>query len=322
MIEILNTLRFAVFRMVLVPQRDVEFLGFKGNVFRGALGQALRRLTCVVKDPASSCHSCLLHQQCIYAKIFESTHQLHGSILDDIDSAPHPFVLHLPDRYRLTYPAHAPIPVELTLIGDVIEYLPYFILVFEELGRKGIGITRAPFVIAQVSCGDTQVYLPHEKRINQQFPVYRGSAWHNQENDTKKLHIELLTPLRLKFAGQFQKLITFEMLIRNLLRRVHLLSALYCAGPKRVDFKDLIDKAQTVTHVDSEFHWEQQSRFSFRQEKNITLGGVSGWLEVVGELGPFMSFLRLGEFLHVGKSTAFGLGKIALKKQELDGKVG
>jgi len=50
----------------------------------------------------------------------------------------------------------------------------------------------------------------------------------------------------------------------------------------------------------------------------MKLGGVIGRIAFKGEIGEFMPFIKLGEFLHVGKGTTFGLGKyeIAEYKRE------
>jgi hypothetical protein len=36
------------------------------------------------------------------------------------------------------------------LIGKAVDYLPYFILTFSELGKKGIGMGRGKFVLEKV----------------------------------------------------------------------------------------------------------------------------------------------------------------------------
>ena len=310
--DVLEKLKFAVFEFVLAPGRPVEFPGFKGNVFRGALGKTLRNLTCVFKGTDTACKVCFVRDKCIYSRVFEGLRRKDGSILGNVENAPHPFVLYVPDKYRLDYPEDSNIHFFLTLIGDVVEYIPYFILALEEIGKKGIGNTRTPFKIDSVISSGKSIYNPLEKIINKDFPLISGSDYLNETLPGQTLTLELVTPTRLKFANRFQKFITFEMIMRNLLRRIQLLGALYCEGPERVDFKDLIEGSKEIKLVDSKIHWEQQTRFSYRQEKIVALGGVSGSLAFSGNLDQFMPFLKIGEFLHVGKSTAYGLGKIAL----------
>lgn len=88
------------------------------------------------------------------------------------------------------------------------------------------------------------------------------------------------------------------------------MSAIYCNGPSRVDFTHLIEASQGVKNLNSHVHWKPMNRFSFRQERTLGMGGISGRLEFEGNFAPFWSYLKIGEYLHMGKGTAFGLGKI------------
>jgi hypothetical protein len=158
------------------------------------------------------------------------------------------------------------------------------------------------------------IYDPVEKRVQRVFPVFKGSdftpAGENFKQDTLKIVLE--SPMRIKFGGQFRKHITFEMMAVNLLRRVQLLSAFYCGGPDLVDLSVLIDKSRQVKKAGENIFWQHQDRFSFRQDKNISMGGVSGWIEFAGDVGEFIPFLKIAEYLHIGKGTGLGLGKIGV----------
>jgi hypothetical protein len=270
----------------------------------------MRNLTCAFKE--KDCRDCLIRDKCIYARIFESLHSEGDSILHKVEKAPHPFVLYVPEKYHLQYPVHSKIRFFLVLVGEAIEYISYFILAFEEIGKQGIGKTRTGFMVEGVSGSGVGIYDPREKKVYRDFPILSGSRFMAREHEVQTVTIDMDTPVRLKFNREFQKHITFEILIRNLLRRVQLLSALYCGGPPRVDFKDLIEKSKSIKVISSKIHWEHQARYSYRQEKMLNMGGVSGSITFSGDLTPFMPFLEIGEYLHVGKGTAFGLGKITI----------
>ena len=130
-----------------------------------------------------------------------------------------------------------------------------------------------------------------------------------RNNHNNKITISLLTPLRLRFDGHITDKIEFHILIRNLLRRISSLTYFHCNERFQVNFKELIEKAMAVKQTTSDTHWFDWKRYSTRQEEWMSLGGVTGTISYEGDITNFMPLLRLGEYVHVGKGTSFGLGK-------------
>ncbi|MDV7399370.1 CRISPR system precrRNA processing endoribonuclease RAMP protein Cas6, partial [Arthrospira platensis SPKY1] len=52
--------------------------------------------------------------------------------------------------------------------------------------------------------------------------------------------------------------------------------------------------------------WE---RYSSRQKQKMKLGGLVGRWQLLQVPAPLLPFVHLGQWLHVGKEGAFGLGK-------------
>jgi len=50
----------------------------------------------------------------------------------------------------------------------------------------------------------------------------------------------------------------------------------------------------------------------------MTMGGFVGEVEYQGELGEFVPLLRIGEKIHLGKGTGFGLGRYQVERKELN----
>ncbi|RKY70285.1 MAG: hypothetical protein DRQ24_09550, partial [Candidatus Latescibacterota bacterium] len=62
----------------------------------------------------------------------------------------------------------------------------------------------------------------------------------------------------------------------------------------------------------SDLRWFDWTRYSSRQNRRMKLGGVLGEICFEGEWQSFLPFILLGEVVHVGKGTSFGLGQYAV----------
>jgi len=311
--EVLEKLYFTKVEFILKARGEIVLPEFKENLFRGAIGKVFKRLFCVIKT-IPDCSECLLKDKCVYSRIFESVNNNSNIILKKVEKFPHPFVLYFPDRMKYMYKDGEKLGLEIVLIGDSIEYLPFFILVFIEMGKNGIGRDKIKFELKDVLSNGVSIYDSNEKRVfKEKINIHKGIDFVEKIN-SDTLSIEIKTPMKIQYAGKIQYKPDFHMIISNLLRRIQVLTALYCNGPDYVDFKDLLEKSKEIKIVYNLLKWEMQSRYSYRQRQVIGYDGIKGDIELSGDISTFYPFLKIAEFLHIGKGTTFGLGKIKIKK--------
>jgi len=101
--------------------------------------------------------------------------------------------------------------------------------------------------------------------------------------------------------------------MRVLLRRLSNLAYFHCGTELNLDFRGLIAAAEQIETVTSDLRWYDWERYSARQDVRMKLGGFVGRVTYRGDLQPFLPLLRLGEVVHIGKGTSFGLGKYVLE---------
>lgn len=148
MFEWLSRFRLAVLEFDLEVKDTLILPAFKGSTLRGAFGHVFRRITCVnrTKD-AKECSDCSLSQVCPYHYVFESSpmwgssEELEGP-LSNYEDIPRPFVIEPPSDTREVYEPGESLVFRVILIGNGIEFFPYFIVTFRELGEDGIGKDR------------------------------------------------------------------------------------------------------------------------------------------------------------------------------------
>lgn len=127
--------------------------------------------------------------------------------------------------------------------------------------------------------------------------------------DPSTRRVRFLTPARIRVNGDLQTDLSFELLVRNLLRRVSTLAAVHGRGAIELDYRGLIDRAASVKTRSSRLVWWDLDRYSNRQQTKMKLGGFIGEVEYEGEaVEEFLPLLVAGELLNIGTGTSFGLG--------------
>jgi len=282
---------------------------YKGAAFRGGFGYAFRRVVCALKK--KTCDDCLLKARCVYAYIFETPPPPGTKIMRKYTRAPHPFVIEPPEGNRTTYEPGEILPLEIVLVGKAIEFLPYFIYTFETLGEMGLGRERGKFHLETVLQGGEKIYDGATQTLKTPpEPPRPANAMKERTGLDGTIALEFLTPTRIRYNKHLTVDLEFHILIRSLLRRIALLSYFHCGGdPEKIDFPGLIGRAEKVEVARRELEWGEWERYSTRQKTRMKLGGFVGRIDFAGDLAPFLPYLHLGEGLHVGKATSFGLGR-------------
>jgi len=318
-----QSIEYQQFLFKLTAQQPLVLPAYKGSTFRGGFGYTFKRVVCAIKN--KECPDCLLKEKCVYSYVFETPPPSDTKIMRKYKSAPHPFVIEPPMEKRRGYKPGDKIRFGLTLIGRAIDYLPYFIYTFDELGKIGIGKGKARYELQDVSCEGKTIYDSESKTLKpfktsslSLTPLLslRGEAEAiSRAESGSTISLSFLTPTRILYDSHLTFDLEFHILIRNLLRRLSLLYYFHCGGDtSEIDFKGIIEKAKEVKIAEKHLRWYDWERYSGRQETRIKMGGFVGNITFEGNIEPFMQIIKAGEFLHVGKGTSFGLGKYEIVK--------
>lgn len=315
----MGRIRIAAHDFLLRVDESLALPEYKGSTLRGGFGHAFRKVTCALRQ--KDCSSCIIREKCIYIYVFETQPPVDATHLRKIRSIPHPFVLEPPLDTKRFYRPGEHISFRLVLLGKAIDYLPYFIYTFEELGRMGIGRGKAGFSLEEVriagaDCGSRRIYSGLEKvlHVNEDCVDEKAvSASGRSIAGEGEIVLRFLTPTRLIFEERLVTRPEFHHVARNLLRRLYNLLQFHCGLTEEWDFKGLIEKAQAVRTVSSKIYWYDWERYSSRQDTRMKLGGFMGEVTYAGDFTPFAWHLALGEYLHLGKGATFGLGKYEVR---------
>ncbi|MGB8657438.1 MAG: CRISPR system precrRNA processing endoribonuclease RAMP protein Cas6 [Candidatus Zixiibacteriota bacterium] len=237
---------------------------------------------------------------------------------------PHPFIIVPPLEKKRYYEAGEKLNFGLVLVGKAIEYLPYFIFTFQELGNIGIGKKKGKFSLSKVHGSDsndqeTIIYDAGQSKIVNLPQVKFPFRENNGQRNEQQLTLNFLTPVRVKYEGSLGTQLDFHVLIRNLLRRISTLAYFHCdEDQSSIDFKGLIQKAKEIRIARNGLRWYEWERYSARQDTRMNMGGFVGKITYEGNLSEFIPFIEAGELVHVGKGTSFGLGKFELHCEEVN----
>lgn len=304
----LNDFTLSKTRFTARATEEIVLPEYKGSTFRGGFGHAFKDVNCVAEG--ENCDQCILQQDCLYNYVFNTPVPDDAKIMKKYPYAPHPFVIEPPEEKKREYESGEEFSFSLVLIGDVTAKLPFFIFAFEHLGELGLGRRRGSYELIKAESQNIDgdfITIYEDDTLDRKNITIAGSDIYQEELDQLKL--ELKTPLRLKFQESLVSNLHFHIVIRNLLRRISLLNFFHCGEELNVDFQSLIEKAKEVNKIQDKTNWYDWGRYSSRQKEWIKMGGLIGELTYQGTFTPYSKFLKLGQYIHIGKNTAFGMGK-------------
>lgn len=288
---------------VLEPLRLPDFAG---SMLRGAFGHALRQLACMTR--MKDCKGCPLLTSCPYAQIFETPPPEHHP-LQKFSAVPNPYVIEPPECGARVLESGEEFRFSMVLIGKALLQLPLIIMAWERALQRGLSTKRVPCTLLAIHRErDTEaVYRPgaNIRRHDAVLPPALSGA--------TSIALEFLTPLRLQRQGSNVGLreLDSRTLLIALARRYQLLCDTQLGQPPQLDFAALAEAGRTI-RLAADMRWRDWTRYSSRQKQAMTLGGLTGSVELSGDLQPFMPLLVAGQWLHVGKKAVFGLGRYRL----------
>jgi hypothetical protein len=255
---------------------------FIGSQLRGALGYALKKVTCI--NPSFICNGCFMASNCLYYSFYEEKNIFHKYRFD--------FELGK-DYYDFSF----------YLFDDVCDKLPYLLSAFYLIfTQNGLGYDRKV-----IEKEDLNIYINNISCIengNLNIPQKFITLFKIDEiySDIK---LKFVTPLRLKKNNRFIRDDSFELkdIINSIYQR-----QMRLIGYSHKKFPYPIEG----NIVKKEINYQKLTRRSNRQQTTMNLDGIVGEIEIKNLNKECFEVLKLGEIIGVGKQTVFGLGKIKL----------
>jgi hypothetical protein len=313
-----NAFTLSHYRFTLAARDPIHLPPFKGSALRGGFGHAFKSMVCFQPE-VKTCAGCLLRYNCPYPYVFETLVPPDSDVLRSNERVPLPLIIEPPlDRHTSYAPGEA-LTFGVTLVGKAADFLAYFVIAFQELGRRGLGRERGRFRLAQVVAVNP---LNGEEMpvFDEAQPTHIRVGLLPVDSDAitaraaalppDRITLDFLTPTRLKHQGRWVEAgPPFHVLVKTLLGRISSLSYFHCGHKLEADFRGLIDRAEAVCMAPSQTEWQDWSRFSGRQKQRVEMGGLVGRVTYAGDLRDYLPLLALGEWVHVGKGTVFGNGQ-------------
>jgi len=247
---------------------------------------------------------CIIRQKCFYAQIFEADQESRSARVP-------PYVIDIAavGGEGSGETEGADLSFDILLFGTSLANFEFFLLVFSEMGRQGIGKQRIKSRRVEIKGADGRLIYSSEQDKIINAPVSSTFIFSTVE-PVERVRVSYRSPLRLLKNGRLIEVPDFESLIRSALRRFIYLMNLNNQSVS-LPTSELVAQSAQVQTVSSTLQWVNQVRTSNRSKLKMNLGGMIGAQEFVGRILPLhLDLLNFAAIFHLGKNSTFGLGKL------------
>lgn len=287
---------------------------FAGSTLRGALGGALKASSCVRASEGCD-RACGLPGTCSYGFLMETpVPQGAPARIRRSAYAPHPMLIE-PFDGGMVFPKDT-LTAKLHLFGPARRHLRPLLAGFSQLGHLGMGRGRgklALFDVRDLTSGGSLMRGGALEVSGITAHTVGLEAWAQAPT---KLRVHFETPVQLMRQGKMVERLDFSELIYQCASRLEVMAHCHGSFPEDArqprDWSTLARQAH-IELYDQDLMAVEFERWSSRQQRKHPLRGLSGHLDLSGDLQPFMPLLKAASMLAIGKGTSFGLGQIRLE---------
>ncbi|MDO4699982.1 MAG: CRISPR system precrRNA processing endoribonuclease RAMP protein Cas6 [Moraxella sp.] len=293
-----NLYQFPITRFAITfkAKTDIILPDYAESALRGIFGYALKNMACLTaKGHHGQCRC--VPQECLYRMIFDPAGQslTHRTQVQDV---PPPFVIEahsLPTHIKQGQTA----TFYMVLIGKMAHDEQTIIrLAWQQALAGGLnqaGKSKATVELIAFELCDA----PHSHK-----PFLRDD-----------LVLDLVTHTRIQHHGKILGAGNFcvKALFQTLLRRYLTVVQVYGSVP--IDEQQISQLYQDIDNINGSHQLQSYpwSRYSNRQKQKIHQDGLIGKIELYNVSERLYYLLYLGQWLHVGKGGAFGLGQYKIR---------
>lgn len=298
----LNTLtdNFKVLKLHISMQfqHNVQLPEYKGSMLHGWFGQALKN-----------------HDSNAYQVLFA---------INDNQSHPKPYIICPNEDHKKHWKKGEILSFELSLLGDAITLADNVIDALRYCTRYGFGEDRHEMLITSIA-SITPLGLRvgiHPCSLSEWIAHSGFDVLYEGE---KEIALSFLTPALLKkrttnnsqngkSTNKTRPIQPSELSLFDIsnaaLRRLTQLCSFWL-----IDNQDLIDAVYNerptvfICETNRHLYFEDWQRHSIKHDKKLPFGGLKGQISFYGEVNHLIPLLKIGEVLHIGSKTTFGLGK-------------
>lgn len=300
----------------------LELDEFSGASLRGNFFNAVWRRFCTNKS-VPVCAACPIHESCPVSALVAPLREENARGQD----IPRPYVIIPPQERGRYYRVGERFSFGMTLIGSIVELLPYILLSARQLEEEGLGRRldenhgqRGRFQVVRVECYHPftqQRQVIYEKGdLLVQVPIITVQSEEHAERaatlNAERITLRFVTPLRLVEREHIVKHASFSPLVQRLLERYLALEQYYGNQAVTIEQEEKIAwlrLADAIVCSEDQTYWQELKSYSNRQKRSTPIGGLLGTATFEGDLTPFLQLLVAGELIHVGKNVVKGDGQ-------------
>lgn len=282
-------LNYLPMSITLVSLEKAELPPFLGSALRGVIGQAL------FQD--KNAYKYLYH---------------NGKLNNNVQDIINPYVLIPPEIKKEIYFEKEELNFKILLLGEGVQYALQLVNAIQKMGKLGLGASRYKFELKKITHSVDQRVI-WEDGFFYEISIRSAALPYHCLTDVSQLHIQMLTPLRIRRNGSLLEELDFTTIIRNITRRIEMITERYGGWCDHLEICRILELSEGISVIRQKIELLNMERYSNRLGRKMDFSGLTGDIWFEGDLTPFVPWLYAAQIIHFGRNTTFGMGRTKME---------